>query len=590
MTLPPLGRTEEADSMSPIGLLIILPSVQTLRGYWSKSGTLTRCSPDKNRYLRGERAHLPRTSTFSFHHSYTQVHAKHLNSKDPPDQQTAGQSHSNTQQTTPSVTSSPRRPLPLLQHIPTKSFQVSPNMTSIPLPGSQSNCASAIIDSGHHSARNHEVGDMAGLNIPIGLPSLATGEDIPASNEPMSFSLQYLLLATRLAFDQGFRVGQASSSHATPPNNISTTEQTTQTVCDSSQHFFPQTSTAGPGGDRSSSQLNPPDYILSCINDSTDQIPRPSQPPGLHYLDGSVVSPLLNGLIQEFEPELPSGLVPVLDSDDPEDDDSDETQRGLTASDQESGRVSHCPQDSAPKDGFDQLPGSGCDDNRVIYGEDGRSEPPHRAQPWNTGVSIEDIEYIDLTIPQDHIGTADKIAEADTIQVQTTPQRQVAFPEVSASGHNDGAGSVDKPGGMGPPPTPPERQAKRKREDPSEQSISSKKQNKEQKMDFVVTQVVWIHDEEKIRYKLDMNRAQQRWVTDDPTARSLGLAELHGEVLMSDYENILIDIEIGKFRYVVLFWDMQDEVFWGNEPFGAGICGTGACHRFDLQTMFDKIC
>lgn len=462
-------------------------------------------------------------------------------------------------------------------------------MASIPLPGSQSDCTSPIFDPVQRDpvqrfAHNQQVGDMAGLNIPDCLAS------ITASNEPLSFSLQYMLLATRLAFVQGFQVGQASSSNATPPNNVSATEQTTQTVCDSSRHFFPQTSTAGPGGDRPSSQSNPPDYTRPCINTGTDQIPRPSQPPGLHCLDGDLVSPLLNGLMQGLEPELPSGLIPVLGSDDLEDDDSDETQHGLMASHQESGRVSHCPQDSAPKDEFGHLPGFDGDDSQIIHGEDGHSEPSHRAQRWNTGVSIEDIEYIDLTIPEDQIGTADKIAEADTIRVQTTPQRQVDFPEVPASGHNDEAGPVDKPGGMGPPPTPPERQAKRKREDPSEQSISSKKQNKEQKMDFVVTQVVWIHDEEKIRYKLDMNRAQQRWVTDDPTARSLGLAELHGEVLMSDYENILIDIEIGKFRYVVLFWDMQDEVFWGNEPFGAGICGTGACHRFDLQTMFDKIC
>jgi hypothetical protein len=291
-------------------------------------------------------------------------------------------------------------------------------------------------------------------------------------------------------------------------------------------------------------------------------------------------------LIQGFEPGLPSGSIPVLDSDDLEDDDSAETQRGLTASHQESGRVSHCPQDSAPKDDFDHLPGSDCDDDRVIYGEDGRSEPPHRAQLWNTGVSIEDIEYIDLTIPQDQIGTADKIAEADTIRVQTTPQRQVAFPEVSASGHNDIAGSVDKPGGTGPPPTPPERQAKRKREDPSEQSISSKKQNKKQKTDFTVTQVFWVQGEETLRYKRHMNRAQERWVTNDPIAQSLGLAEVHGEVLMSEYESVSISVmESKSFKSYIVTWDMQTGAFWGMEGLSSNIR-----HEFDLEVMLEKIC
>ncbi|KAJ4193060.1 hypothetical protein NW767_010344 [Fusarium falciforme] len=290
--------------------------------------------------------------------------------------------------------------------------------------------------------------------------------------------------------------------------------------------------------------------------------------------------------MQGFEPELPSGLIPVLGSDDLEDDESDETQHGLTASHQESGRVSHCPQVSAPKDDFDHLPGSDCDDSRVIQSEDGHSEPPHRAQLWNTGVSIEDIEYIDLTIPEDQIGTADKIAEADTIRVQTTPQRQVAFPEVSASGHNDGAGSVDKPGSTGTPPTTPERQAKRKRDDPSERSISSEKKNKKQKTDFIVTQVFWVQGEETLRYKRYMNKAQQRWVTNDPIAQPLGLAEVHGEVLMSEYESISISVmESENFKSYIVTWDTQREVFWGMEGLSSDIC-----HEFDLEVMFEKIC
>ncbi|RSL93374.1 hypothetical protein CDV31_014730 [Fusarium ambrosium] len=218
-----------------------------------------------------------------------------------------------------------------------------------------------------------------------------------------------------------------------------------------------------------------------------------------------------------FERVLPSGLIPVLGSDSLEDVESDETQRG--------GRVSLCPQDSAPKDEVDQLPGLDGDDSRIIHDPEGDSEQSHRAQLWKSGDSLEDIEYIDLTIPEDQNGPDDKNAEADTIRVQTTPQVDVAFHEVSASGHNDGAGSVGKPRRTGPLPTLPER-------------------------------------------------------------HSLDLAEVYGEVLMSEHENVSISVmESEAFKSYIVTWDTQKETFWGMEGLDSD-----TCHEFDLEVMLEKIC
>ncbi|RSL73878.1 hypothetical protein CEP54_000271 [Fusarium duplospermum] len=452
-------------------------------------------------------------------------------------------------------------------------------MVFIPLPDYNSPIFDSVqLDPAERLAHGPEVGDMGTLNIPDCLASIAIGKDIGTSNEPLSFSLQYMLLATRLAFDQGFRVGQASSSHATLPNNISTTEKIAQTGCDSSRHFLPQASAAGPGGDRPSSQLDPPDNTPSCINAGTNQIPRPSQSPGLHCLNDGLVSPLLNGLMQGFERELPSGLIPVLGSDSLEDVESDETQRG--------GRVSLCPQDSAPKDEVDHLPGLDGDDSRIIHDPEGDSEQSHRAQLWKSGDSLEDIEYIDLTIPEDQNDPDDKNAEADTIRVQTTPQVDVTFHEVFASGHNDGAGSVDKPRRTGPLPTLPERHVKRRCEDPSEQSISLKKQKRKHKTDFIVTEVFWAQGEEMLRYKRHINKPQQGWYTNDPIAQSLDLAEVYGEVLMSEHENVSISVmESEAFKSYIVTWDTQKETFWGMEGLGSD-----ACHEFDLEVMLEKIC
>lgn len=95
-------------------------------------------------------------------------------------------------------------------------------MASTPLPGSRLDHTVPNVDLARLFANLQETTTPG---IPV--------NDIMALEDSSIVSLHQMLRATRVACIQGFQAGQVSLRHATPPSKVNTSDNSTQTVCDS---------------------------------------------------------------------------------------------------------------------------------------------------------------------------------------------------------------------------------------------------------------------------------------------------------------------------------------------------------------------